>query len=97
MSKYPYFDQESAQIPVLGMIADSDYSHPYELDAVAVFKASKGYLVVEVSGCSCWPDRGSTVQTVCHTKSDVDRAIGRYPDLIDKVQSAKWKVTQTEL
>lgn len=97
MSKYPYFDQENPQVPVLGMIADRYDPRSNDMDAIAVFKASKGYLVVEVSGCSCWPDSGTTVQTVCHTKSDVDRIIGRYPDLIDKVQAAKWKVAQTEL
>lgn len=95
MSNYPYFDQEEPQIEVLGLIAECDYSYPYELDAIAVFKAKRGYLVVEVSGCSCWPDSGSTTQTVCHSKTEVDRIIGKHPDLIDKVQAAGWRVTKT--
>jgi hypothetical protein len=91
----PYFDQEDPQVPVTGMIADLDDSHPWELDSAAVFKAAKGYLVVIVSGCSCWPDRGTTRQTVCPRKSDVDKALsGNWRELLDKRQSVSWKVTK---
>jgi len=89
----PYFDQESPEIPITGMIADLDCSQPYELDAAAVFKAvSAGYLVVFVSGCSCWPDRGSTTQTICKRKSDVDKVLRNgWHELLDKCQSQGWK------
>ena len=94
MNEYPpYFDQENPQVDISGMIADLDVSQPYELDARAVFKASKGYLVVSVSGCSCWPDRGGTSQKYCPTKADVDRELrGQWASLLDACQSANWKV-----
>lgn len=84
------------------MIADDDVSQPYELDAAAVFKARDGYLVVFVSGCSCWPDRGATEQVVCPNKTAVDRALrannhyrgGAWRDLLQKCQDAGWKVSE---
>jgi hypothetical protein len=91
----PFFDQESPTCPIDGMIASIDNSEPYELDAAAVFRSGRHYLVVFVSGCSCWPDRGSTDQRVCSTKADVDKALsGNYRDLLQKCQDANWKVTQ---
>lgn len=94
----PYFDQEEPQIEVTGMIADLDCSQPYELDAAGVFKVkSGGYLVVFVSGCSCWPDLGSTTQTICKRKSDVDKELrGNWAELLDKCQSQNWKPAQVE-
>ena len=93
MSYSPYFDQEEPQIEVTGMIADYDISQPYELDACAVFKAKKGYLVVFVSGCSCWPDRGFTSQILCNRKSDVDKQLrGNWSNLLDKCQERSWKI-----
>lgn len=95
MRTSPYFDQEPAEVPVIGIIADEDKSQPYELDALAVYKViGKGYLVVYVSGCSCWPDRGSTSQRICHNKTDVQKALREfgYESLMDKLQQASWKV-----
>lgn len=87
-----YFDQEEPQKPVKRLIADLDISAPYELDSAAVFACDPdGYLVVFVSGCSCWPDRGSTDQHVCPTKSDVDRVVtGKYRDLLQFCQDIGW-------
>ena len=90
----PYFDQEEPEIKIDGMIADLDKSEPYELDAAAVFKAGRKYLIVHVSGCSCWPDRGDTYQYVLSTKTEVEREIrdiGFGQELIEKCQNAKWK------
>jgi hypothetical protein len=93
--RYPYFEQEPPQVPIVGMIADLDLSKPYELDAAAVFDAGvRGYLVVFVSGCSCWPYRGGTEQSVCPTKIDVDRTLqGPYRELLQLCQDAGWRVT----
>lgn len=99
----PYFDQGQPEIPVSGLIADLDMSQPYELDALAVFKAKgKGYLVVAVSGCSCWPDRGSTSQRTCNTKTDVQKAIREFSgytdfaELLDKLQAVSWRVQEKQ-
>lgn len=85
----PFFDQEDPQIKVDGMIASVDHSRPYELDAQAVFKAGHRFLVVEVSGCSCWPDRGSTTQTICTEKSEVDKIVHR--EILQACQDANWE------
>ncbi len=91
---YPYFGQEPPQVEIVGMIADLDISETYELNAAAVFKAKRGYLVVFVSGCSCWPDRGSTTQVLCERIVDVDRQLtGDWAALRDKCQAVKWKPT----
>lgn len=91
----PFFDQESPIVDVVGIIAYLDVSEPYELDAAAVFKAKKGYLVVFVSGCSCWPDRGYTEQAICPRIVDVDRKLrGRWSELLDKCQARNWKVDE---
>lgn len=91
----PYFDQEEPQIEIEGMIADLDISAPYQLDAAAVFKGKlKGYLVVLVSGCSCWPSMGATAQFVCNKKSDVDKVLVDWHELLDKCQYNNWKVTK---
>jgi hypothetical protein len=72
----PFFDQESPDVDVVSLITSRDVSASWELDACAVFKAiDNKYLVVSVSGCSCWPDRGGTSQTICYDKVDVIRAI----------------------
>jgi hypothetical protein len=96
----PYFDQEEPEIEITGMIASLDQSASYELDAIAVFKAkSRRYLVVHVSGCSCWPDRGSTYQQVCENKTKVQEAIRQFSEytdfagIMDALQAASWKVT----
>lgn len=83
-----FFDQEDPQIKVDGMIASVDHSRPYELDAQAVFKAGHRFLVVDVR-CSCWPDRGSTTQTICTEKSEVDKIV--YRDLLQACQDANWE------
>jgi len=90
----PYFDQEAPEIPIKGMIASLARSPRYELDAAAVFKGNRLYLVVKVSGCSCWPDRerGTTEQTVCHTKADVDKVLHGWSELISECQQNNWKV-----
>ena len=91
----PYFDQEQPEIKIEGLIADLNISQPYELDACAVFKAEKGWLVVIVSGCSCWPDRGYTYQKVCPRKTDVDIELrGEWKNLLDKCQEKNWKISQ---
>ena len=89
---YTYFIQEEPQVEVVGMIADLDLSPPYEKYAAAVFKAKRGYLVVFISGCSCWPDRGSTIQIVCPRIVDVDRALRiEWHLLLDKCQAKSWR------
>lgn len=89
----PYFDQEEPIAEIEGLIADEDTSQPYELDSTAVFKVKgKGWLVVTVSGCSCWPDRGWTDQQFRTRKSDVDKLIS--PSLRDELQNRGWKVTE---
>lgn len=88
----PYFDQEEPTVPVVGLIADYDWSPSWELAAAALFKSKPGYLLVEVSGCSCWPDRGGTTQTHLHSKAEVDKALAHLPELKDKIQAADWKV-----
>ena len=90
----PFTDQDKLERPVLGLIAEIDVSQPYELDAVGVFAVDpEGYLVVNVGGCSCWPDRGSTEQTFCPDKAAVDRAItGEYRPLLDDLQKREGKV-----
>jgi hypothetical protein len=91
----PFFDQEGPVAEISGMIASLDISPSWELDAAAVFKTGRQYLVVFVSGCSCWPDRGGTQQIVCPTKADVDKAItGQYRSLLQSCQDADWKVTK---
>lgn len=91
----PFFDQEEPECSIQGMVASVDVSEPYELDAAAVFRAGRNYLVVIVGGCSCWPDLGATTQQICKTKSEVDRMLtGRYRSLLQKCQDAKWKVTE---
>jgi len=91
----PFFDQEEPQLPIDGLIASGDMSAHYELDAAAVFKAQHRYLVVFVSGCSCWPDRGGTYQAVCESKVDVDRELaGRWPALAASCQANNWEVTE---
>ena len=88
-----YFDQEEPIAEILGLIADFDLSEPYELNAKAVFKAKRGYLLVEVSSCSCWPDMGSTHQQLFFRKSDLDRELtGEWCSLLEKCQQADWKV-----
>jgi hypothetical protein len=53
-----YFSQEPPILELERLIAEYDCSEEYELDAVAVFKTKTEdhpFLVVWVSGCSCWP------------------------------------------
>lgn len=89
-----FFNQEEPERPILGMIAEEDQSAPYELDAKAVFAVDPvGFLVVEVSGCSCWPDRGSTTQTYCEDRIAVHRCIGEgWKSLYEECQTRDWKV-----
>lgn len=88
----PFFDQEGPQGDIVGMIASMDISEPYEIDECAIFLCRDGeYLVVFVSGCSCWPDRGGTTQHLCPEKSDVDRVLTQeYRSLLQKCQDANW-------
>ena len=89
----PYFDQDKPDYPVEFMVADLDISEPYELTAAAVFRIAgrPGYLVVYVSGCSCWPSRGETRQVYCQNKAAVDRELtGEWRPLLDACQAAKW-------
>jgi len=90
-----FFDQEDPERPLKGIIAEADHSGCYELDAKAVFKVDpKGYLLVEVSGRSCWPDHGSTTQTYCEDRIAVSRALAGdgWSDLIQACQDARWQV-----
>ena len=89
----PYFDQEEPELPVRGMIDSMDISGSYELNACAVFDTTNSkFLVVFVSGCSCWPDLGSTDQRVCERIVDVDRALAdtEFSGLKDRCQRAGW-------
>jgi hypothetical protein len=91
----PFFDQDSPDCEIDGLIASEDRSPSWELEAAAVFKAGRRYLVVYVSGCSCWPDRGSTNQVICHSRVDVDRELAaNWKSLAAACQDAKWEVTQ---
>jgi hypothetical protein len=88
----PFFDQEQPQANIRGMIASVDKSPAYELDAAAVFDTTDHqFLVVFVSGCSCWPDRGSTTQHICARIVDVDRLLaGEWSELKEKCQANGW-------
>jgi hypothetical protein len=35
---------------------------------------------------------GSTVQTLCQNKSEIDQALRGWPELLDKCQARKWEV-----
>lgn len=66
----PFFDQQDPEREIAGMVASDDNSQPYELDAIAVFAVvPSGFLVVEVSGCSCWPDRVARLRRTARTAS----------------------------
>lgn len=102
-TSWMYFDQEPPDMPVAGLIAEVDYSDNCQLEAIAVFRgAISKYLVVYVTGCSCWPVSGSTEQHICHTKTDVQHAISSVRsipkevvgELMDELQACDWKVTQ---
>jgi len=93
MAFAPYFDQEPPQVPVIGLIADQSSSIAYELDAMAVFKSRPGYLVVHISGCSCWPCAGTTTQWHCHTIGGVVQVIRSNPEfsaLIHRLHEKGW-------
>lgn len=94
----PFFDQEGPITTITAMLESMDISEPYEIDECAVFLcADGGYLVVWVSGCSCWPDLGGTTQEYCKTKADVDKALtGRYRDLLQQLQDSNWGLRNTE-
>ena len=87
----PYFDQDDPERPIVEQLASLDRSEPYGLYAAAVYSVEpSGHLVVYVSGCSCWPDRGNTTQVYCATRADLDREITEpWRDLLDQCQ-AKW-------
>jgi len=73
-SNGPYFDQESPDAPIVRVLAEEDWSESYELDAGAIYECEGGrFLLVAVSGCSCWPDRGSTDQRIAEDWASVDR------------------------
>lgn len=90
----PWFDQWQPECQPVSLLAEGDWSQPYELDAGAVFACADGrFLVVCVSGCSCWPDRGSTVQRVCNDAAERDRAMrevfgDKAQELLDKIAEA---------
>lgn len=89
----PFFDQEEPELPIRGLIDSMDNSGSYELNACGVFDTTNHkFLVVFVSGCSCWPDRGSTDQIVCDRIVDVDRALANteFSGLKDKCQQSGW-------
>jgi hypothetical protein len=93
----PFFDQEPPEIPVTELLANMDVSEPYELDATGVFRTDRGWLVVRVQGCSCWPDvggTGGTEQIVCNTKQDVEQALraNGASELLDELQARNWGV-----
>lgn len=88
----PYFDQEQPECEPIALLAEGDWSEPYEMDAGAIFACADGrFLVVAVSGCSCWPDYGSsTTQRVCGDAAERDRAArelfgDRAGELLDKI------------
>jgi len=90
----PWFDQEKPECPPVSLLVEGDWSAPYELYAGAVFACADGrFLVVGVSGCSCWPDGGSTVQRVCNDVAERDRAMrevfgNKAQKLLDKIAEA---------
>lgn len=91
----PYFDQEDPVIDVECLIADLDISERYELEAAAVFKTKTKYLIVFVSGCSCWPTKGTTEQIICNNKTDVDKKLrGKWNKLLQKCQDGNWAASQ---
>ncbi len=92
----PFFDQTMPERPIVGMIASDDLSESYELDACGVFEVKDGgFLVVNVSGCSCWPDMGSTDQTYCEDRVGVHRVLGtKWSRLYTSCQNAGWQVRQ---
>jgi hypothetical protein len=102
----PWFDQEPPEHPIAGLVALLDISPSWELDAMAVFRvAGRGYLVVHVRGCSCWPLYGATVQMYAPTVTEAERAIRRLWDedadakaaaaeLVLRCQSARWRITR---
>ena len=96
---YPFFGQESPQADIIGMVASQDESEPYELDAAAVFSCRYAkWLVVIVSGCSCWPSRGTTEQHVCHSKIEVTRVLAgsKFDRLVEMCQQVGWGATTVE-
>lgn len=81
----PFFDQEYPSEPIKYMLGSEDRSQPYELDATGVFLTTQNnVLVVEVSGCSCWPDRGHTTQTLFSDNCFYGKISGQ---LADKVRA----------
>jgi hypothetical protein len=101
----PWFDQQPPERPITGLVAFLDISPSWELDAMAVFRvAGRGYLVVHVRGCSCWPTYGDTVQVYAPTIAEAERAIHRLWDedadakaaaaeLVLRCQHARWRIT----
>ena len=95
LQRSPWFDQDAPECEPVRVLAEGDWSPSYELDAGAIFECSDGrYLLVSVSGCSCWPDRGITSQVVCASLADVDREArslfgGHAAELLDQMQSAR--------
>jgi hypothetical protein len=91
----PWFDQEKPECQPVALLAEGDWSEPCEMDAGAVFACADGkFLVVAVSGCSCWPDRGSTQQRVCHDEAERDRVMrdvfgDRAGEMLDKIRDGK--------
>lgn len=97
----PFFDQEPPDVPVVRMIADNDISASYELDAAAVFACERGFLVVSVSGCSCWPDRGGTAQQFCEDRIAVQRYLTSDGDahgsaLLAACEANRWGVERPD-
>jgi hypothetical protein len=101
----PWFDQEPPERPIVGFVASLDISPSWELDAMAVFRVTgRGYLVVHVRGCSCWPLYGDTVQMYAPTVAEAERTIRRLWDgdadakaaaaeLVLRCQRARWRIT----
>ena len=71
-----FFDQEEPPYPAKRLLASYGGYESYELDEWGIIELQNdSIMLVHVSGCSCWPDRGMTW-------SDV------YPDLQHLRESA---------
>lgn len=90
-----FFDQENPPVPVVECVAEYDASGPYEVDSGAIFKTQDGkFIGVTISGCSCWPGRGSTEWSkVADTPGELvnfftdSSWIANFPDMLKMIEN----------